>query len=711
MVTTTQSGIERGTCPVPAAHPGSRRGEIRLSRAVLWFTAVAAGLLSVDLGRSLADSRGAGDLTASVVFGVVVLFLVYGNLVYQVCRLGSLHRHHAFDHLDDTVLRGWVRTNAAPLTVLVPSYREELRTVEQTLLSAALQQYPGMEIVLCLDDPPAPADQAAAAATEATRALVARLQHQLDLVAAPIEESLARLRVSRANSVGEPGGDAEAWDEAARRLDLARLEAIRWIEAEALRWRDGDHTDRFFAENVLASIGRLVAVSPAERRDWGRLEAEHLDLLAVFRVQLSVFERKRYENLSHEPNKAMNLNSYLSLLGGRWREELSTDGIHLVPAGGGPACLEAADPTYVLTLDADSLLLPGYAARLVHQCEQPRNQRVAVIQTPYRAVPGTTSELERIAGATTDMQHIIHQGLARHDATFWVGANALLRKRALDDIAEVDHERGHRVVRYIQDRTVIEDTESSIDLVARGWTLENYPASLAYSATPPDFGALLIQRRRWANGGLIVLPKLLRLIARRSCPGGMIGAALRVHYLISIAGTNIALLLLLCYGFPGVTVSPWLPLSAVGYFALYLRDLVQLGYRATDVVGVYALNLLLLPVNLAGVTTSLHQAATGAKIPFGRTPKVEDRTSVQKIYLRVPLALIGVWTATSAFAISTGRIANAAFVAGNVALLVYALVRFVGASALSQDLRHRARPATPRTPIPARVRRLARPAG
>jgi hypothetical protein len=41
---------------------------------------------------------------------------------------------------------------------------------------------------------------------------------------------------------------------------------------------------------------------------------------------------------------------------------------------------------------------------------------------------------------------------------------------------------------------VIEDTESSVTL----------PHCLA-SATPPD-GSLLIQRTRWANGGLIILP-------------------------------------------------------------------------------------------------------------------------------------------------------------------------------------------------------------
>ena len=62
---------------------------------------------------------------------------------------------------------------------------------------------------------------------------------------------------------------------------------------------------------------------------------------------------------------------------------------------------------------------------------------------------------------------------------------------------------------------MIEDTESTIDLAAHGWTLHNYPERLAYSATPPDFGSLCIQRHRWANGGLLIIPKLVRAVRQR----------------------------------------------------------------------------------------------------------------------------------------------------------------------------------------------------
>ena len=50
----------------------------------------------------------------------------------------------------------------------------------------------------------------------------------------------------------------------------------------------------------------------------------------------------------------------------------------------------------------------------------------------------------------------------------------------------------------------------------------------------------------------------------------------------------------------------WLPLTALPYFCLYARDLQLAGYRASDFVRVYSLNLVLIPINLGGVLKSLH---------------------------------------------------------------------------------------------------------
>ena len=50
---------------------------------------------------------------------------------------------------------------------------------------------------------------------------------------------------------------------------------------------------------------------------------------------------------------------------------------------------------------------------------------------------------------------------------------------------DLEHEEqidGFKIRRFIDDRTVIEDTESSINLRAKGWRLYNYPERLSYSA-------------------------------------------------------------------------------------------------------------------------------------------------------------------------------------------------------------------------------------
>ena len=72
--------------------------------------------------------------------------------------------------------------------------------------------------------------------------------------------------------------------------------------------------------------------------------------------RLATFERKPYASLSHEANKAMNLNAYIGLMGGTLRR-----GVH--PGRHRAACrcrrreagdLIVPDTEYLLTLDADS---------------------------------------------------------------------------------------------------------------------------------------------------------------------------------------------------------------------------------------------------------------------------------------------------------------------------------------------------------------------
>lgn len=689
--------------PRPSS-PSFLRRESGFTLASLAVTIIATALLAADLV-AMQDGAAALAVVEHALFGAIVVGLVYGNLVYQLARWGWLRRRARHAEPNGEAFDPLFRDDAPAVTILVPSYREEPAVIRQTLLSAAFQSYPNRRIVLLIDDPPDPAAASDEALLGAARRLPGAVAALLRGGAETIERSVAAVEAAGRGAGAEPPAAALA--------GIWRAVAA-WFDRQADAEPAVTHGDRLFVEKTLrrcAQLHRERAAALLARAEQGRaltaaeVRAECRRLRTVFRAEITAFERKRYVNLSHEPNKAMNLNSYMALLGGTFREDRQPDGVWLRPAAPPGATLAVPDTDYVLTLDADSLLLPDYALRLVHLMERPGNERIAVAQTPYSAIPGAPGVLERVAGATTDIQLLVHQGFTRYGATYWVGANALLRRAAMDEIREVAVERGHTVVRYIQDRTVIEDTESSVDLIERGWTLHNHPERLAYSATPPDFGALLIQRRRWSNGGLIILPKLLRHLVRRPSRATCAEAFMRIHYLASPAWSSTGLLLLMLYPFAAVEESVWLPLVTVPYFALYARDLVLNGYRPLDLLRVYALNLMLVPITIGGVAKSLHQGWSGRKIPFGRTPKTAERTTVPRLYLLAEAGLLLICGTAFVADVIDRRWVHAAFSAVNGAFFAYGLCVLIGLRAWAEDFRggapnrarrRRARPAAPR---------------
>jgi hypothetical protein len=83
----------------------------------------------------------------------------------------------------------------------------------------------------------------------------------------------------------------------------------------------------------------------------------------------------------------------------------------------------------------------------------------------------------------------------------------------------------------------------------------------------------------------------------------------------------------------------------------------------------------------------MRQAATGAKAPFVRTPKVADRTAVPAPYIVVLYALLGaILTAIAVDAVQE-RWLHAVFGLVNGTLLLYAVVRFIGVRESLEDLK------------------------
>lgn len=686
-----QWGAEKNTTPLPSLHDKPSDFAIAYSRIAIVLTIVfwALYITSVII-RQLIDGPQSYNFTTEVVaYSLIVTLLTLSALIYLITRQGALQNFKKHVRTPQRLLDEHFFKHQSSITVLVPSYNEEVSVIRKTLLSAALQEHANLRVVLLIDDNPQTVKPEDLERLEQTRSLGKEIATLLD---EPYQQALLLQTELQTKNFSVTKQTIE--------LLVSRYHwSATWLEQLAQAELIEDHVDVFFAEQVLIGLAHELRAAAdelagtyeqGEKISKSRMQQVCNRLVWIFRAELDYFERKRYISLSHEPNKAMNLNSYIGLMGGMYRLVPATEGIILLETKkANEADLVVPDSDYILTLDADSILLRAYCSRLVYFLEQPNNRDVAVVQTPYSSFRGASSRLERLAGATTDVQHILHQGMSYYNATFWVGANAVIRKKALMDIAETEFVGGFPVKRFVQDHTVIEDTESSIDMALHNWRLVNYPERLSYSATPPDFGSLVVQRRRWANGGLLIFPKLLQLCHIRKHEGRPISRLeflIRANYMLSIAWSSAGLVLLLAYPYDGRLLSPLVLLAAAPYFIAMAMDLKYCRYKYTDIFRIYGFNLILLPVNIAGTLKSLQQAITTKKTPFARTPKVKKRTATAWLYLIAPLMIIGFSLFTLWRNIEGENWGNAAFAGFNALAATWAVVAYIGIENLLVDL-------------------------
>jgi cellulose synthase/poly-beta-1,6-N-acetylglucosamine synthase-like glycosyltransferase len=616
------------------------------------------------------------------------LLMVYGNLLYQSCIAGHFARIMGHRPIADEVLVAMHDRDLPSLAVLVPAYKEERDVMWQTLVSAALCDYGRKEVVLLIDDPHRPKTPEDAQALDAARDLPVSLQQRFDAPARRYAEALAAFRARHEN--GAVTGEAE-------RLAALYTEAADWVAALKEEFVAGrgtlPHGDRFFASSVLEQLVAQHRATARQLRASGEaLSALHAErhyrrLAHMFDVRFRSFERKKYANLSHEANKAMNLNAYLSVMGKHYVEEQRADGWHLVEATPEQASFSPPAAEYLVIIDADTILLPDYMLRLMNEMEKPKFAHIGVMQCYPSCFPGIPMGIERMAAASIDLLFRLNQGHEALGGSFWMGANSLVRRSALDDIARTAMSEGKPSTIYIQDGTVIEDTETTLALLLKGWRVFQYPERLAYFSSPPDFGSLLIQRRRWANGGILLIPMLLRYIWRAPKNLGLLRElAVRVDYLTWGPVGCLTGILMMAIHFGDLMNSSWLILLPMPSLLLQLRTLKAEGYRYSDALRLHAFGIMLGPVLMGGVLKSFQQALTGRKIPFARTPKVPSRTAAPALYAFIELmmpVLMGWLTWRYATSESWAQ-ASFTFLSGLGAL--YALFFLMGLRATLEDL-------------------------
>jgi cellulose synthase/poly-beta-1,6-N-acetylglucosamine synthase-like glycosyltransferase len=134
----------------------------------------------------------------ALAFGTAIFFMAYGNLLYQVCLLGYYKRKEA--HVPDSrdALNTLYLGKAPSLTVLIPSYKEEHGVVWQTLMSAALSEYPHKNVVLLVDDPYRSKSLEDMAKLEETRLIPIALQEKFNAECVRYRHELEAFRERKA---------------------------------------------------------------------------------------------------------------------------------------------------------------------------------------------------------------------------------------------------------------------------------------------------------------------------------------------------------------------------------------------------------------------------------------------------------------------------------------------------------------------------------
>src|SRR5436190_1988563 len=171
-------------------------------------------------------------------------------------------------------------------------------------------------VFLLIVAPPQPASPHDLASLSALR----RLPEELDGL---LREPRRRCTVAFAAFCERRTGPPLDLQQELRRLSRLHRDIGAWFRTQAVRHPIADHVDALFVDLVYRRQARRSFRRSKELDQWPA--SRHLDeedlvsayrwLVSLFDVSVSSFERKRYANLSHAPNKAMNLTSYIGLMG------------------------------------------------------------------------------------------------------------------------------------------------------------------------------------------------------------------------------------------------------------------------------------------------------------------------------------------------------------------------------------------------------------
>ena len=236
--------------PLPAVPSAKTERLLSATRIAIFVTVIGwVAFVATTLSKAFfGDTFSIRYAVDAVVYLTVVTLLTASALAYLLARLGFAHRARKHERVPRSTIDSFFAERSPDLTVLVPSYREDASVIRQTLLSAALQEYPSMNVVLLIDDPPNPDDPHQLALLESARALPGQINELLQVPHERFERAAEDFRSELA--------DSEVTVEAMRTLAAHYVDASTFLTTLAADFDETDASEKFVRNEVIGGLAR-----------------------------------------------------------------------------------------------------------------------------------------------------------------------------------------------------------------------------------------------------------------------------------------------------------------------------------------------------------------------------------------------------------------------------------------------------------------------
>ncbi|HEV2287832.1 MAG TPA: glycosyltransferase family 2 protein [Candidatus Acidoferrales bacterium] len=160
--------------------------------------------------------------------------------------------------------------------------------------------------------------------------------------------------------------------------------------------------------------------------------------------------------------------------------------------------LHSSDGEFIVTLDADHVPMPDLIDRLIGFFDDPSIGVVQTTQDFYNLDSFQhRMQIEKQRGWQQQelFFSVIQPGKDGHNATFYCGSPAMLRRKALEEIGGFATE------------SITEDMHTGLRLQKKGWKVVYYNSTVARGLAPQTYRGFATQWHRWGQGAMQVLRK------------------------------------------------------------------------------------------------------------------------------------------------------------------------------------------------------------